>query len=124
MTLTPLGFFQELRHGHPDGGSIHESIEPEMPPDERQRVAEYLRGGAILAATSQREMDVIAPNLDAGPVSVRTDGRYYWPEDLAYYVVTYGVAVPDDLRAQAAAGPPRTLTHEELMDCVRSVRGW
>lgn len=38
MTLTPLGFFQELRHGHPDGGSIRR-CSAEMPPDERpQRV--------------------------------------------------------------------------------------
>lgn len=124
MTLRPWGFFQELRHGRPDGGPINEWLEPDMTQDERRRIAVYLRGGAILAATSQRAADVLAPSHDAGPVNVRTDGDYYWPEDLAYYVLTYGVAVPDELRERAVAGPPRTLSHEELMDCVRSLRGW
>lgn len=62
------GVSSELRHGHPDGGSIHESFEPEMPPD---RTASGSLSTSVEARFLLRrrngEMDVIAPNLYAGP---------------------------------------------------------
>ena len=97
MALLRVGFFRELRHGDPTGPSLDASRYA-LPADERGRVARYLRGGAILAATGTVVGDWFDPRVD--PVislGLATDGTWVWPSDLAYYVERYGVGVPDEL---------------------------
>jgi hypothetical protein len=57
---------------------------------------------------------------DAKPAVARreiaTDGQWVWPRDLAYYVETYGVALPDDFiqNMRQRRWQPPTLSSEEL----------
>ncbi|WP_051274888.1 hypothetical protein [Cellulomonas sp. URHD0024] len=119
--LERIGFFRELRHGRADGPSIHDAIREPMRPSDREAVAAYLEAGAVLVATSERADDVLDPTRQAvSPINRLTDGVYVWSQDLAYYVRTYGAAVPDDLVARANAGPPPTFTESEVMELAEA----
>lgn len=124
MTLRPTGFFRELDRGHDDGPSLADASTDPLPVEVRAQVAAYLRAAAVLAATSAVAADALDATATAGPINVRTDGTFYWPEDLAYYVQTYGARPPEELIERALGGPPPELTTAELMACVREVRGW
>lgn len=114
--MDEIGFFRELRHGSADGPSIGDAVAIPLAPKDRVVVARYLRSASVLVATSQRVGDVLDRSLgDVSGISIRTDGIAMWPEDLAYYVQTYGVAVPADLVERARQGGPRKLSIEELM---------
>ncbi len=117
-----VGFFAELRHGMPEGGSIRNALATPLNARDRVVVAQYLRSASVLVATSQRAGDALDISLaDVSGISIRTDGLAMWPEDLAYYVETYGVAVPDDLVARARLGAPTALSVEELMEIASMV---
>src|SRR5204862_84489 len=53
----------------------------------------------------------------AGVLEIRTDGRWVWPGDLAYYVRHYGVAVPGDFIARMESKDFKCspLTMEQLL---------
>ncbi len=116
-----LGFFAQLPHGHADGPdlilaigretAVHgaHSSDPQsvMDPGMRCEIARYLRGCPVVVATSQRVDDVVDPSKhEVSGINIHTDGTYLWPEDLAYYVEAYGVAVPDEIVAAAHHGIP------------------
>ena len=103
MTLRRLGFFRELPHGDPEGGSLIQSMGTEALPNEA-RIVEYLQGAAILVATSGPVEDVLDPS--AGNVAVpniATDGTWMWPMDLPYYVERYHVSLPEEFLAHGEA---------------------
>ncbi|HEY1370396.1 MAG TPA: hypothetical protein VGF23_24920 [Gaiellaceae bacterium] len=117
MTLERAGFFRELRHGNPDGPSLAEGRDA-LPPDERDRIAGYLRDGEVLATTGQRVGDALDPErTDVAELAILTDGDWVWPADLAYYVATYGVELPaafvDAMRARSWQLP--ALSEDELV---------
>ncbi|MFB7977875.1 hypothetical protein [Streptomyces vinaceus] len=59
MTIENLGFFREFPHGDAQGPSLLECV---AKGDVRIQgsIAEYLEGGALLAATAQRVLDVLS----------------------------------------------------------------
>ena len=62
-----------------------------LAPAVRSRVARYLQGGAVVLATSATTTDAVDPSRgDIGNISIKTDGTFVWPSDLAYDVSTYG----------------------------------
>jgi hypothetical protein len=66
--------------------------------EELARVVAYLDAGAPVLATTSRTTDVVRP--DRGPVvpmTYRTDGRWLWPESVAYYAREYGLAPQPEL---------------------------
>ena len=71
-----------------------------LPDVELARVAAYLDGGSAVLATTARVADVVEP--ERGPVvpmTYRTDGRWLWPESVAYYLRAYGLAPQAELLA-------------------------
>jgi hypothetical protein len=102
-TLTRIGFFRELRHGKPDGPSLHESLGSKAGPHDIELVR-YLRSGAVLMAAPGVVRDVLIPESDViGSLSILTDGTYAWPSDLAHYVERHHARVPPQFLAYAQA---------------------
>ena len=93
--LIRVGFFSELRHGDKSGSSLVESCRPEAHRNEPEIIA-YLQQAPELVASPGPVRDVLAPELGyIGTPSIKTDGRFCWPADLAHYVARYHVVLPD-----------------------------
>jgi hypothetical protein len=101
--VAPVGFFRELKHGRADGPSLREAMRDKGKPGE-SRIAAYLREAPILLHAMGPVTDVFEPKGDyiCAP-NIHTDGAYAWPEDLAYYVERYHVALPAEFLAHLAA---------------------
>ncbi|MFJ6514974.1 hypothetical protein ACIQMO_13555 [Streptomyces sp. NPDC091406] len=98
------GDFRELGHGSPDGPSLRSAVRVEAPINACELV-EYLRSGALLAATTTLVHDVLTPeNSVIGGLHLLTDGHWFWYSDLAHYVEHYHVALDPQFIAHAQAG--------------------
>jgi hypothetical protein len=72
------------------------TAERSLTPPEREVVLEYLERGQPLVTAEQTETDKLDPSKgDVVPGGWRTDGRWVWPEAVAYYLRVHGVA-PDE----------------------------
>ncbi|SDT56503.1 hypothetical protein [Actinoplanes derwentensis] len=61
--------------------------------DDLAQVAAYLDAGSPVLATTSRMTDVVEPGRgQVVPATYRTDGRWLWPESVAYYLREYGLA--------------------------------
>jgi hypothetical protein len=81
---------------------------PRVPVEERRTFSARLAVGAPVRGRVDRLADLIEPGRGAAvPGWYRTDGRWVWPEALAYYLVEYGVAPPRALT-------DHLLTHPEV----------
>ena len=66
-----------------------------LPVEHRVRMANYLRGGAIVFAAMEHTRDVIDGTFETpGGSGILTDGEYCWRLDCADYVESYGVDLP------------------------------
>lgn len=116
MTLRRVGFFRELRHGFPDGPSLHACKRGDW--NGAGQAVSYLRKGNVVAATGSLADDVLDPKKTrVAPLAVLSDGIWVWPADLAYYVETYACELPPDFvnHMREQGWTPRVLTPEELI---------
>lgn len=66
--------------------------------DELARTAAFLDAGSAVLATTAQAVDVVEPERGAVvPQTYRTDGRWLWPESVAYYLRAYGLAPQPEL---------------------------
>jgi hypothetical protein len=65
-----------------------------IPESDRQKVADYLRSGAITFASMEYTHDLIGGDFGtSGGSGLLTDGRYFWRGDAANYVAHHGVGI-------------------------------
>jgi hypothetical protein len=96
MKLRQLGFFRELHHGKPEGPSLVESVQQKADYD-TAAIVSYLRSASIWYNHLGIVHDVLnSSHPRIGAAHIHTDGIWIWPEDLAYYVEHYNVALPSD----------------------------
>lgn len=114
--MKAVGFFRQRDGGAYPGPDVLEAIAVPLTEEERRPVVRYLRAGTPLAVTGSRTVDVLAPERgEVSGVNVLTDGEFAWPEDLAYYVETYGARPPRDfLDVVDRAGLPGSLDLQAL----------
>ncbi len=94
--LKRVGFFEELRHGRPDGSRLKEAVSPSAWHPEMARITSYLVRGSVLRASPGLVRDVLAEGSPViGGLQILTDGTWAWPSDLAYYVEQYHVRLPE-----------------------------
>ena len=68
------------------------------------RLLAYLRSGHPLLATSRASFpSPFTGHRAGGSLCYVTDGRWYWPDDLADYVAEHQVALPDAWYAEIEA---------------------
>jgi hypothetical protein len=113
----PLGYFRELAEGGPEDPSLADAV-ADTPQQHESELAAFLRAGSVLATTSKWVSDVLSG--DPAPVAqleTRTDGDWFWPADLAYYVERYHVRLPDEFVAHAErlGWHPPALTEDQLV---------
>jgi hypothetical protein len=123
-SLREVGFFSELRHGHPNGPSLRGSLASDAGPNEERLVA-YLAAGQILATTGRLVYDVLVEGSEPiATMAVLTDGEWMWPADLAHYVQHYHVSLPADFidHLERAGWTPPTLSEQELQAAARAAR--
>jgi hypothetical protein len=98
-----VGDFRELEQGSPDGPSLRSAVKAEASANARELV-EYLRNGALLAATTTLVRDVLnRDNAVIGGLHLLTDGHWLWYSDLAHYVEHYHVALDPQFIVHAQA---------------------
>lgn len=117
-----VGYYRELRHGRPDGGSLPEAVHLATGAlDDESQIVRYLSTATVLAATSQHVDDLLDKSaLDVASASSRTDGQWAWPDDLSYYVRRYHVPLPSNFiqRVRDLNYLPPTLSDEMLDDLI------
>ena len=119
--MKAFGFFEDLPHGLKGSGKLVAHRRDVVPCEARPCVASYLRNAYTVAATSAMADDGLNPERTRiSPINLKTDGEFVWPEDLAYYVETYGLELPLDLLERTRSCTPPDLTP----DRVAAVRAW
>ncbi len=90
----------------PDTGPYFETDHPRLEGADGERVLAYLRGGELVLNTPGALDDVLDEGrTGAVPVGFRSDGRWVWPETVAYYLKRHGLAPEPELVAYALAAP-------------------
>ena len=93
--MIAVGFFAQRNGGARPGPDLRAALADPLPQNARGEVVSYLLSAHVLAATPSQVTDVLNPALgEVSGENVHTDGEYLWPEDLAYYVKTYGARPP------------------------------
>ncbi|MEZ4399058.1 MAG: hypothetical protein R3B06_03520 [Kofleriaceae bacterium] len=94
-SLKTAGFFRELIHGDEGGASLIDLRQAVALMGEG-RIVEYLRKGVPLIVSPGVVYDVLDGEGPIGTGAILTDGEWAWPDDLAYYLEKYHVALPED----------------------------
>jgi len=79
----------------PERGPYFAEDHPRLDGEERDRVLRYLETAPVLLSSTERMIDILAP--EGGPVVPlvhRTDGRWAWTDTVPYYLRRHGLA-PD-----------------------------
>jgi hypothetical protein len=94
--LRRVGFFVELPYGIGDAGSITDSV-GKLQEENIEKIVSYLKDGSICTIAFGTSEDVMSTEHEIlCSTLTRTDGQYYWPNDLSYYVKKYHVGLPQD----------------------------
>jgi hypothetical protein len=112
IRLKPVVHFREFPFGTPADPSMREFMAPQ-PWEMQDKVLAYLRSGCILAHVmgadlpdwfdpSRRANPIIDGQLEGG-VTPMTDGTWFWPAGLIYFIEKYNVRVPQEFIEHAAA---------------------
>ena len=84
----------------------------------RQRVADYLTGGASIFALMEYTTDILEGAFGvSGGSAILSDGTYYWRRDAADYVRHYGIDVGAEALSHMSSNdwaPPK-LSPKEIM---------
>lgn len=96
MKVKTVGYFKEMPHGETSADSIYDFINKE---DKLRidKICRYLENGIEFIVSPGMVEDIINPEKGtAGVTSTYTDGMWFWPGDLSYYVRNYGLKLPDE----------------------------
>lgn len=78
--------------------SIHDYLEKESYPD-KDKIIHFLKNGQIEFARLSRVRDIFTGNRIPDEVLVMSDGDYFWPNYLAWYVEKYNLRMPAEFEA-------------------------
>ena len=113
--LLAVGFFRELPGERDDGDeSIREAL-GRGDAAHKQQLLVYLRSAPVLVTYFMQVDDVLDEmHAGLGPLALHTDGTWVWRSDLAHYVDTYDVALPDAFIAHASSRSWTPPTDDEI----------
>ena len=95
MKVKTVGYYKEMPHGAESSDSIYDFINKEDK-SRVDQICRYLESGLEFIVSPGSVDDVIKPeNGIAGSSSTFTDGKWFWPGDLSYYVRNYRLKLPD-----------------------------
>jgi hypothetical protein len=101
---TPVRLARAFDGADPDGGPYFQEDHPRLEGPDGERVLAYLRSGELVLNTPGALDDVLDPGrLGAVPVGFRSDGRWIWPDAVAYYLKRHNLAPEPELIAHVLA---------------------
>ena len=96
MKLCREGFFRELPYGEGSGASIQSAIGT-LADEDVNAIIKYLDAGhAIMVAPGLSKNVLSERNEIIGGLTIKTDGKFAWPQDLSFYVKNYRVGLSHD----------------------------
>lgn len=105
-SLKPLGIFGEREVQKNWGPGVTDQLRgmvDVIPVKERKKISSYLKSGTPILALMGYSSDVLGGKFEvAGGMGIASDGTYFWRQDTAQYVETYGVALDPQFLEQAA----------------------
>ncbi|MGW2712820.1 hypothetical protein ACWC4J_28170 [Streptomyces sp. NPDC001356] len=119
--VIPLGIFGKIasQSAWAENADALRRRAGEIPTQERQEIAGYLRSGTPVIALMGYSEDVLGNKFArSGGTAVMSDGRFFWRLDAADYVEYYGIGLPEEFIAHGAARQwiARTLSRGELIE--------
>ena len=91
-----VGYFREFGSGFASYPSIHDFVQ-KLPSANEERIVAYLKSGHVGDVCLEKTNDVIDPKKAIKlRIDSYSDGVWEWRADLAYYVETYHVRLPDE----------------------------
>ena len=86
------------------------------PHPEETRIADYLRKAKPYIVSPGVTFDVLDGSGPIGSGTILTDGEWAWPDDLAHYLETYHIELPESFLETIAAADfvPPVLTIQQL----------
>jgi hypothetical protein len=85
-----------LSYGDPNGGSLENAVATASLENIDRTIA-YLKSGVAYVVAPGLSRDFLSPTHEIiGSLSLRTDGEFLWPSDLAHYVGKYRVGLPGE----------------------------
>jgi hypothetical protein len=103
---TPLRLARAFDGADAKGGPYFRADHPTLEGPESERLLAYLRAGELILNAPGGMDDVVDPGASAAvPVGFRSDGRWIWPDAVAYYLKRHHLAPEPDLVAHVLAAP-------------------
>lgn len=94
MKIQKVGFFFELEP-EVQRAELHRLRSRSSHPD-KLSILEYLRSGVDAGAVMMIDYDYACePKATIGAIVLKSDGRWIWPNSLAYYFEKYDVQLPE-----------------------------
>jgi hypothetical protein len=114
--LKPLGFPADDPSDDPRNILRLLDKRADSPHPDEARIADYLRNAQPYIVSPGVTVDVLDGSGPIGSGTILTDGEWAWPDDLAHYLETYHVELPESfVDAIIAAGfVPPVLTIQQL----------
>jgi hypothetical protein len=118
-----FGLWKEFGRGYEKCPSIHDFIDKKISASyDQEHLIRYLENAHIIVTTSRMSFPcVITGKIFDGPLSERTDGLWWWRDDLGYYIKNHNLCIPAkmlDAIVQNNYTPP-TVTREQIAKLER-----
>lgn len=112
MEIRFLDFWDDIAA---DGTPLLANDHPKIETSIADRVSQYLRSAPYVDRTTALGKDEISGEDAVVPQSLRSDGRWVWSDEVAYYVEKYKLSPGDDFLKYISSNPvaPSELSAEE-----------
>ncbi len=114
-----FGFWRERGRSFERCPSVHAFVDASWEPAEP--VLHYLTTAAVISATSWLAQPCVLCGFGTGSPCTRTDGEWYWCDDLAHYASAHHVRIPDELLASMRKRDftPPTFTVAQILEIAK-----
>jgi hypothetical protein len=66
------------------------------PCEEKAKVLQHMKQGAIIAAAPVIVVDILNPDIHLPHLYLMSDGKYGWRSDIIYYLEVYDLLLPEE----------------------------
>jgi len=117
MKVKTVGYYKEMPHGKNSKESICEYVNKEDTA-RIDNICKYLESGIEFIISPGIAEDVINPDKGyVGTTSTYTDGIWFWPADLSYYVRNYRLKLPEEFVQTMEQGGWKVSISFDDLDC-------
>lgn len=86
----------EFREIHGNSYPSITSLTSDIQDKNKHFIVEYLKNGKHIAESPAKAVDLVTGESLGIPLSMQSDGKYWWRSDVAYYYEKYNIKLNDD----------------------------